>query len=207
MRKFLVATFAALMFADPASAQTIVDEWASVKAPPAPEIKSVTLDPKTTAFLAMDFFKQNCNTERRPRCIDSLPKVLKAIEAARAHGVLVVHTAFRGPKPEDAHPGFAPKDGEPSVTAPADKFLGSDLEKILKDKGIQTVIVTGTAAHGAVLYTASEAAYRGFKVVAPLDGITAESLYFEQYVAYQLLNLPGAPPGAVTLTRLDMIAY
>jgi nicotinamidase-related amidase len=28
---------------------------------------------------------------------------------------------------------------------------GRDPEKILKEKGIKTVIVTGTAAHGAVL--------------------------------------------------------
>ena len=204
---FMAVGFAAALACGPAVAGTIIDEWAGVKAPPAPELKSVTLDPKTTAFLALDFLKQNCSEQRRPRCVESLPAVLKAMDAARAKGVLVVHSIFPGAKSEDAHPGFAPKPGEPEVKAPADKFLGSDLEKILKDKGIQTVIVTGTAAHGAALYTASEAVYRGFKVVAPVDGITAENLYFEQYVAVQLQNLPGGAPGAVTLTRLDMIHY
>ena len=36
-----------------ASAQTIVDEWANVKAPPPPELKPVTLNPQTTALLML----------------------------------------------------------------------------------------------------------------------------------------------------------
>lgn len=44
-----------------------------------------------------------------------------------------------------------------------DKDTG--LEKMLKDKGITAVVAVGTAAHGAVLYTASEAALRGFNVI------------------------------------------
>lgn len=38
-----------------ATAANIIDEWASVKAPPAPELKTVTVDPKTTALLMLDF--------------------------------------------------------------------------------------------------------------------------------------------------------
>jgi nicotinamidase-related amidase len=155
----------------------------------------------------LDFVSQTCNPERRPRCIASVPKVAKAVEAARAKGVAVIHSRVRGSQPTDVKEGLAPKGDEPTVIAPADKFLGTDLEKILKDKGIQTVIVTGTAAHGAVLYTATGAVYRGFKVVVPVDGMSSENPYMEQYVAYQLLNLPGGGPGAVTLTRLDMISY
>jgi nicotinamidase-related amidase len=206
MRRLLLLAAVALLAA-PASAQTIIDEWASVKAPPAPEIKPVMLDPKTTAFLALDFVNQTCNAERRPRCIASMPKVKKALDEARAKGVAVVHSTVRGAKPEDVKEGFAPKAGEPVVQTVADKFLGTELEKILKDKGVQTVVVTGTAAHGAVLYTATEAVYRGFKVVLPVDGMSSENTYFEQYVAFQLMNLPGARPGAMTLTRLDMIKY
>jgi len=204
---FMAAGFAAALACGPAVAGTIVDEWAGVKAPPAPEVKPVTLDPKTTAFLALDFINQVCNAERRPRCIASLPKVKAAMEAARAKGVFIVHSRVRNSKPEDVKDGFAPHAGEPTVIAPSDKFLGTDLEKILKDKGIQTVIVTGTTAQGAVLYTASEAVFRGFKIVVPVDGMSAEGLYFEQYVAYQLVNLPGGRPGTMTLTRLDMIHY
>jgi nicotinamidase-related amidase len=51
------------------------------------------------------------------------------------------------------------------VAAFVDKFMlgnkDTGLEKILKDKGITTVIAVGTAANGAVLYTSSAAALRG----------------------------------------------
>ena len=36
------------------------------------------------------------------------------------------------------------------VRGGSDKFIGSDLEQRLKDRGIKTVIVTGTSAQGAV---------------------------------------------------------
>ena len=60
-------------------AQTVVDVWDTVKAPPAPELKSVTLDPKSTALLLLDFNKQTCNAAQRPRCIASIPKVAKLL--------------------------------------------------------------------------------------------------------------------------------
>ena len=41
----------------PAGAQTIVDEWSSVKIPPPPELKPVKADPKTMAFLVLDLLK------------------------------------------------------------------------------------------------------------------------------------------------------
>ena len=55
--------------ASAASAQTIIDEWATVTAPPAPALKPVTLDPKTTALLMLDFVAPNCT--QRPRCMAS----------------------------------------------------------------------------------------------------------------------------------------
>ena len=53
----------------------------------------------------------------------------------------------------------------------ADKDTG--LQKMLKDKGITTVIPVGVASYGAVLYTGSAAALRGFNVIVPADGMTA----------------------------------
>ena len=42
-----------------AVASDIIDEWASVKAPAAPELKPMTVDPKTTALLMLDFMNQS----------------------------------------------------------------------------------------------------------------------------------------------------
>ena len=76
LRRLLpLAAFAAVLaYAAPAPAQTIIDEWSSIKAPPAPDLKAVTVDPKTTALLVMDLIKQACNEKNRPRCIASIPK-------------------------------------------------------------------------------------------------------------------------------------
>ncbi len=82
----------------------------------------------------------------------------------------------------------------------------TDLEKILADKGIKTVITVGTAAQGAVLYTASAAALRGLQVIVPVDGVSAEDTYFEQYVVYDLSKAPGVS-GKVTLTTVDMMKF
>ncbi len=201
-----VSAVSLLMIAASVPAQTIVDEWGTVKAPAAPELKPVTLEAKTTALLVLDFVKQSCNNERRPRCVASIPKVEGLLKQARANQAAVIFSYTTNSTPEDIAKELAPLKGEPMVRAPADKFLGTDLEKILKDKGIKTVIVTGTAAHGAVLYTGSQAAFRGFKVIVPVDGMSSENLYFEQYTAYQLGNAPGVAQ-QVTLTRIDMIKY
>ena len=82
------------------------------------------------------------------------------------------------------------------------------LEKILKDKGITTVIAVGTAANGAVLYTSSAAALRGFNVIVPVDGMSAvgQNLYVEQYVAYNFTSAPIVSPN-ITLTSTDKIKF
>ena len=191
-------------FPSPLPAQNIVDEWQAVKAPPAPELKPVTIDPKVTALLMLDFNKQTCNPERRPRCISSIPRVEKLLKFAREKGVFVAHSLSAGAAPADIAKELAPLGGEPVVASGPDKFLGTDLEKILKEKNIKTVIAVGTAAHGAVLYTASGAALRGMKVIVAVDGISAESLYAEQSAAWILVNAPRISAN-VTLTKIELI--
>ncbi|MCX5812500.1 MAG: cysteine hydrolase [Proteobacteria bacterium] len=198
--------FTMVFYCRPASAQNIVEEWNTVKAPPAPELKSVTIDPNVTALLLLDFNKQTCNADRRPRCITSIPKVQKLLTEARAKGVYVVYSLSPGAVVTDIAKELAPLGKEPVVTSGPDKFLGTDLEKILKEKGIKTIIVAGTAAHGAVLYTASEAALRGMQVIVPVDGMSAESTYAEQYVTWNMANAPRVSNQSV-LTKIDMIKY
>ena len=80
------------------------------------------------------------------------------------------------------------------------------MEKTLKDKGIQTVIVVGTFAHGAVLATASASAELGFKVIVPVDGMSSPTLYAEQYTAWHLANTP-IVSSKTTLTTVDMMKF
>lgn len=190
-----------------AQSKTIIDEWASAQAPKPPELKTVKIDdPKSTAFLVLDLVKQTCNNERRPRCLVSVPKVQAFLTQARSKGLAVIHSYTSSSTPADFLPEVAPLPGEPLVRSSADKFVGTDLEKILKDKGIKTVIVIGTAAHGAVISTGTQAAFRGFKVIVPVDGMSSESTYFEQYTAYHFTQAPGVAQ-QTTLTKFDMIQF
>lgn len=204
---WVIGCFCALvLFCYSASAQNIIDDWNTVKTPPAPELKTVTIDPKVTALLLLDFNKQTCNADKRPRCIASIPKVQKLLAEARAHGVYVVYSLSAGATVADIAKELSPLGKEPVVTSGPDKFLGTDLEKILKEKGIKAVMVTGTAAHGAVLYTASGVAFRGMQVILPVDGMSADSTYAEQYVAWNMVNAPRVSNQSV-LTRIDLIKY
>ena len=202
MKLLLALVIASILgVAATANAQTIIEEWSTVKAPPAPELKPFKADGKT-ALLLLDFGKQNCGV--RPRCMASVPKVQKFAEDARKKGIFVVHSLFGQATRADLL--IAPLDSEPSVTSGANKFLRTELEKILRDKGIPTVIVTGTAAHGAVLNTAAAAALLGFKVVVPVDAISADA-YAEQYTAWHLANAPGGIGPNVMITKLEMIGF
>jgi nicotinamidase-related amidase len=80
------------------------------------------------------------------------------------------------------------------------------LEKILNDKGIKTVVIVGTAAQGAVLNTASQAAFRGLRVIIPVDGMSAENTYFEQYTTYHLANARRRTTGDIDQNRHDQLA-
>jgi len=190
----------------PALAQTIINEWSSIKAPPAPELKAVTVDPKTTALLMLDFVKPSCNEQRRPRCLATLPKAKTLLAEARAKDMLVIYSFTSTSTMGDTLSEVAPTGKEPAVQSGVDKFYKTNLEQILKDKDIKTVIVVGTAAHGAVMYTASTAALRGMKVIVPVDGISAENAYIEQYVTYNFTSAPGISNNT-TLTSVDMIKF
>lgn len=192
----------------PASAADIISEWANVKAPPAPALKPVTADPKTTALLMLDFIKQLCNAQRFAHCPGTVPPVRKLLAAARAANAMVVYTATLTPKAEksDILPEIAPTGDEPFVKGNIDKFYNTDLQKILSDKGIKTVIAVGVAAQGAVINTASDAAQRGYNVILPVDGISAQDYYYEQYTVWQLSHAPLLAL-RTTLTSTDMIKF
>ena len=206
-RNLLAAMVAAAVFATGAicaHAADIVDEWASVKAPPPPALKAVTLDPKTTALLMLDFMNQNCG--KRPRCVATLPAMTKLLGEARAHKVLVVYSIIANTTTADVMKEVAPQADEPHVLSGPNKFRNTDLEKILKDKGITTVIINGTAANGAVLQTAVGAIGRGMNVIVPVDGLSSIEAYADLATVYTFSNAPALSVKA-TLTRSTMIKF
>jgi nicotinamidase-related amidase len=193
-------------------AENIVDEWGSVQAPPKLELEAVSAESRTTALLMLDIIKQTCNSEKRPRCVAAVPKVKKLLEAARVSGAMVVYATVPNVPIADTLQDIAPLKDDPVIVSWVDKFSlgGKDtgLEKLLRDRGIKTVIPMGTSSNGAVLYTASEAALRDFNVVVPVDGMAAngQDTYVDQYVVYNLAHAP-IISAKVTLTSTDKFTF
>ena len=188
------------------SERTIMDEWREVEAPAAPELHAVTVDPASTALLVLDMQNQNCSEARRPRCVASITTVRGLLDTARNAGAPVLYSLTSSAEPADIRGELTPRADEPVVKSGVDKFHGTDLEALLREKGVQAVILVGTSAHGAVLHTATGAALRGFDVIVPVDGMSAGEPYAEQYTSWHLANGPGTRRRC-TLTRCSMISF
>jgi nicotinamidase-related amidase len=180
--------------------------------PAIPDPVAVTLDPATTAFLVLDLVSPTCTT--RPTCVASLPAVARLLDRARAANVFVAYSSVTNPQAAIV-PEVAPRPDEPVVVSSVDKFYNTSLEELLRDRQIQTVILVGTAANGAVLYTAAGATQRGYTVVVAEDGISQTDDFPVFLTRYQVLNQPGATnpensplrPQATTLSRTDLITF
>jgi nicotinamidase-related amidase len=201
-----VAAAAMSTGAMPARAADVIAEWPTIQMPPAPSLKAVTIDLKTTALFLFDFMAENCG--QRPRCVAAVPTLKALHDRARAAGMMVAYTLPGGGKFID--PAFAPHEGEviSQKQGGPDKFLGDDLDQRLKAHGIKTVILCGTSAQGVGLGTGAAAAQRGYKVIYPVDCLPSESAFREAYAAWHMAG--GGPPVTtkwVTVTRTDMITF
>jgi len=191
-----------------AQAQTLIEEWGTAKFPPPPALKPAKIDAKETALLVMDFTVQTCTQQRRPRCVASVPKVVALVNKARANGALIIYSvAVPNSVPADILKELTPATGE-QVLPPLgpDKFINSDLEKTLKDKGIKTVVAMGTQAQTSVLHTGASAALKGFNVIVPIDGMSGDEVFPELYTAWHL-STAARISAKVTLTKFDMIGF
>jgi nicotinamidase-related amidase len=193
-----------LAFAASSWATDVLDDWGTVKPPPKPELKAVTLEPSTTALLILDMQKGNCGV--RPRCMATIPNVKRLYDAARAAGVMLWYSL--GSPADLIDPGFMPREGEWVRQGGPDKFLGSNLEEKLKARGIKTVVVCGTSFQGVGIGTGSGSAQRGYKVIVPIDCLSSEDPYMEQYAAWHMFKGgPAVVTGNSTLTRSTMVKF
>lgn len=203
MRFLLTLALAAGLFTvAPAAAQEI-------ELPIIPGAVEVAVDRDTTALLVLDILESNCRP--RPTCVESVPSIVSLLDWARGEGLWVVH-ANTGPT-SVPFTEVAPWADEPVVSSSADKFFNTSLDQILRERGVSTVIVVGTSASGAVLYTSFGAATRGYTVVVAEDGISSTTPFQTFLAKYQLLTGPGTAnpqneplrPRVVTLSRSDLI--
>ncbi len=71
-------------------------------------------------------------------------------------------------------PLLKPKENEPVIPKHTfDAFFGTDLDDLLKETGVNTVILTGVATEICIQQTAAAAFFRGYWVSVPRDGTAA----------------------------------
>ena len=156
--------------------------------------------PERTALVNVDM--QNCFVQGSPFSAPDglvvLDRINRLAAACRAAGILVIHASHvlrtdgsnagvLGEIAPIVKQGIINKGSEPAglhkelVVDPCDillekprfgAFHGTDLELILRSRGIDTIIVTGIATNVCCETTAREAAVRDFRVFFLSDGTT-----------------------------------
>jgi nicotinamidase-related amidase len=185
----------------------------TLQMPALPDPVRVTLKPATTALLVFDVVDPICKAQ--PKCMGGMvPAIASLLARARKTGMFVLYST-RGPTISKWLPEVAPAAGDPVVESfGQDRFYNTDLDKMLKAKGITTVILTGWKVSGSVLYTSVGATLRNYTVVIPVDASTATTDYETAIGIFQILNQNSAnvtneplKAKASTLSRTDMIDF
>ena len=153
------------------------------------------IDPKKTAMIVVDmqndFIAPGAAMET-PAARAVVPKLAEVLNICREAGIKVIYTAHVHRRDgsdmglfDDMHPPIAKRaalvDGTPGVDiyselAPAlgehvikkhrySGFFGTDLDIILREWGVDTVIISGTTTENCCLATARDAMFRNYRVV------------------------------------------
>src|SRR6185503_19879340 len=112
-------------------------------------------------------------------------------------------------------PGIAPQPGDIQVENVAQvRFYSTELDKMLKAKGITTLILLGWKVSGSVTYTSVGATLRGYTVVVPIDAILDATDFDIAVGRHQILNQNSAnakneplKERCSTLSRTDLISF
>ena len=185
----------------------------TLQMPLPPDPVPVALNPATTALLIFDIVDPICT--RQPNCTGRMvPAIASLLARARRAGVTVAY-GTRAPTMAKWLPEVLPAAGDIKIESQAqDRFYNTDLDKILKAKGITTLILAGWKVSGSVTYTSVGATLRGYTVVVPVDASLDATDYEIAIGLYQILHQHSANAenealknGASTLSRTDLISF
>jgi isochorismate hydrolase len=185
----------------------------TVQMPATPNPARVTVDPKTTALIVLDFVEDICNAQ--PTCTGKmLPAMTPFLAQARKAGLPIAYgTRERNMTKWLKEVAPAPDDIK-IMSMAQDRFFKTDLDKVLKARGIKTLILTGWKISGSVTYTSVGAMAHDYTVVIPMDTTSAGSDFETIIGFYNVLNSGNAnfgnqplKAGSVTLSRTDMIEF
>ncbi len=170
--------------------------------------REVTVPPRTTALIVVDMqndFVKPGGALVVETAAATIPAIQRLLTRARAKGMKVFFTqdthqegdiefpiwgphVLRGTWGWQIVDELAPRSGERVIEKLRyDGFFGTPLDHELRLAGSQTVIVCGTVANICVLHTAGSAALRGYRVILPIDAISA-IIPFDQQAAIRQVH-------------------
>lgn len=162
-----------------------------------PELKmeaAVKLPKRTTAVIVVDMqndFARGGGKLFVPDTRDTVEPIKRLLTAARGAGVPVIFTQdwhrpddpeFRiwpphtveGTEGAEVLAAFAPSPRDYFIKKRTyDAFYGTDLDLLLRQKGVTDVVIVGTVSNICVLHTAGKARLHGYNVTVAKDGISS----------------------------------
>jgi len=166
----------------------------SVEVPSYKVVDSVELPARETAVIVVDMQNDFVKPEGKlfvPTAPATIEPIRRLLDRARTAGAKVIYT-------QDTHydwdPEYEiwgehvkygtwgwqiidelkPQPGDIVVQKTRyDGFYGTPMDDLLRINGIKNTVIVGTVANICVLHTAASAALRWYKVVVPVDGISA----------------------------------
>jgi len=166
----------------------------TVEAPEYVVQPEVVVEPRRTALVVVDMqndFVKPGGALVVPTAAATIPAVQRLLSLARGRGIKVFFTqdthqegdiefpiwgphVLRGTWGWQIVDELAPQPGERVLEKLRyDGFFGTPLDHELRLAGIHSLIVCGTVANICVLHTAGSAALRGYRVILPVDAVSA----------------------------------
>ena len=157
-------------------------------------LPEVSLDPLTTALIVGDMqvdFASPAGNLFVQESRQTIPPIRDLILKAREAKAMVIYTldchrpddpefSIWGPHAVEGTPGvqvipeLAPLPEEYQIQKRTyDSFFGTHLDLLLRQKGIRSLVITGTVANICVLHLTSSACLRGYQVIVPVDTVSA----------------------------------
>ncbi|MBI3975141.1 MAG: cysteine hydrolase [Armatimonadetes bacterium] len=166
----------------------------TLEVPPYTVERAVPVDPRSTALIVVDMqndFVKPGGALLVETAAGTIPAIQRLLSLARGRGMRVFFTQDSHQEGDPEFPiwgrhvlegtwgwqiieELAPRPGERVIQKLRyDGFFGTSLDHELRLAGIEAVIVCGTVANICVLHTAGSAALRGYRVILPIDAVSA----------------------------------
>jgi nicotinamidase-related amidase len=162
----------------------------------------LTLDKSKTVLLMADFHADGMGTNPIVQERQTFQRAREVLDAARNAGVFVAYIVvnFRTGYPEISdrnktfsqrkssglvpakdpvsliHSSVTPREGEPVIVKHrVNAFFGTDLDMVLRARGVDTLVLMGHATSGVILSTVRYAADADYRIVVVEDGCADQS--------------------------------